>query len=97
MLTQHEVFRPEILPVHPEGMDVHPDQQGRRRIALMSHDNKKTDIAEWTRFNRAALAQHDLCVIGTTVFFWDPLEPQPHDPDVKALPRLAVAWNIPVA
>ena len=105
------------------------------RIALIAHDGRKSDLSEWSTFNKGTLGRCELIATGTTgalvaketglpiellrsgplggdaqvgallvdaqldliVFFWDPLTSQPHDVDVKALLRLAVLYNVPIA
>lgn len=107
----------------------------QKHIALIAHDNKKTELVNWVEKNKKVLSNHFLCGTGTTarlisektglpvkgynsgplggdqqigsrivegnvdmvVFLWDPLESQPHDPDVKALLRIAVVYDIPIA
>jgi len=116
-----------------------------KTIALVAHDNRKADLAEWVSFNWEELSKHKIYCTGTTgklvedtlaqkckehhkhiprvirlksgplggdqqmgalitegkidlfIFLWDPMQPQPHDVDVKALLRIAVLYNIPTA
>jgi methylglyoxal synthase len=109
---------------------------GGKCLALIAHDQKKDDMAEFARRNKDVLAKWRIVATGTTggrvldacpdlkvtrlksgplggdqqigamiatgeidalVFYVDPLTPMPHDVDVKALMRLAIVYDIPMA
>ena len=83
-----------------------------KKIALIAHDNRKEALINWADENKeelegfksgpmggdqqigAAIVNGDIDIM---VFFWDPLTSQPHDPDVKALLRIAVLYDVAVA
>lgn len=120
--------------------------KNQKTIALVAHDNRKKDLAEWVEWNLEALKNHKIICTGTTgtmieeifkhksakvitgqsktvtklksgplggdqqlgaliaegkidifIFLWDPMEPQPHDVDVKALLRISALYNVPTA
>ena len=111
-------------------------RERRRALALVAHDDKKAEMADFAAAHEAALAGFALYASGTTgervmercpalaitrlksgplggdqqvgaliaegridvlIFFVDPLSPHPHDVDVKALTRLALVYDIPMA
>lgn len=114
----------------------------KKTIALVAHDNIKSELVDWVDWNKDELLRHRLVCTGTTgkmvvevlsphnggespditmlksgplggdqqlgakiaegkidalIFFWDPMQAQPHDVDVKALLRLATLYNVPTA
>lgn len=106
-----------------------------KNIALIAHDNFKTNLVAWVKRHSQELSQFNLFATGTTgkriedevglpitkyrsgplggdqqigagvaegridaiIFFMDPLAPHPHDVDVKALLRIAVVYDVPMA
>ncbi len=114
-----------------------PDAGHQRPVvALVAHDGRKEEMAQWAAFNRDTLQRCTVYATRTTgktvasqlpsakihlllsgplggdaqlgsliaegridvvFFFWDPLTTQPHDVDVKALLRLAVLHDVPIA
>jgi methylglyoxal synthase len=109
---------------------------GGKCLALIAHDQKKNDLADFAHRHQAILASWKIVATGTTggrvldacpdldvtrlksgplggdqqigamiatgevdalIFYVDPLTPMPHDVDVKALMRLAIVYDIPMA
>jgi hypothetical protein len=54
------------MAVSEVSMSVVVTMSERKRIALVAHDNRKTDLLQWARYNRESLARHDLFATGTT-------------------------------
>lgn len=117
----------------------------KKTIALVAHDNRKSDLIKWAEANWKELIVHNIVCTGTTgslveevfkkkciennatpptvskfksgplggdqqlgaliceskvdifIFLWDPMQPQPHDVDVKALLRICTLYNVVTA
>lgn len=102
-LVAHDGLKPELfawMAKHIETLRKH-ELCGTGTTSSIIRDNFNVDITSYysgplggDQQIGAAIAQGDIDVV---IFFWDPLEAQPHDPDVKALLRISVLYDIPVA
>ncbi|GEA10172.1 methylglyoxal synthase [Alteromonas sp. KUL49] len=102
-LVAHDHKKPELLAWVKKHQDVMAqcDLVGTGTTGGMIHDETGLPVK---RFKSGPLGGDQQIgaliaenALDALFFFWDPLNPAPHDPDVKALLRLCSVWNVPVA
>lgn len=74
-----------------------PVRRTAPRVALIAHDARKQEMAEWSAFNRGTLARCSIFATAATGRSVAEKLDLPHDVDVKTLLRLAVLYDVPIA